>query len=462
MMRAHGIHRRLLQWVLMPLLVLFLVGVYSDFRLAYKPAVDAYDQALVDTTLALAACMKRTGGQVEMVLSPQADAVLRVDRDDRIYFAAFTSAGRRIAGDATLPFVADTESDLEYRDLIVDGQNVRLATMRAAVEGETVWIEAAETTRKRRELVRQIVMTTAGTDLLQLLAVLAIVTVGVRMGLAPLDRIREEVERRSPRDLKPLPLDDVPEEARPLILALNRQFSLLDESMSSRDRFLLDAAHQLKTPLAALQTQLELAMQENDPAVRESRYRQMAEGTARASHLVHQLLALARAEPSAALTVPNVHVDLRSIAEKIASTHLDAAIERGIDLGFELASAPMEGVPWLLQELLVNLADNALIYCQPGGTVTVRTGIRNGKSYLEVEDDGPGIAKDQREKVFDRFYRMPGSPGDGCGLGLAIAKEIVARHNGDISLESGAEGRGTVARACFPTCSASTSRDGVE
>jgi two-component system sensor histidine kinase TctE len=461
-MSTRGIHRRLLLWVLAPLLVLFLLGVYSDFRLAYKPAVDAYDQALADTALALSARLKSSGGQIEMALNSEADALLRVDRFDHIYFAAFTDSGQRFAGDAMLPWLPNAESSLEYRDLTVAGQDLRLATMRTMMGdetgnkagGKTVWIEVGETTGKRVRLLRQVVVMTATANLLQLVVMLAIIAIGMNVGLAPLERMREEVERRSPRDLRPLPLDNVPEEARPLVLALNRQFALLDESVASRDRFLLDAAHQLKTPLAALQTQLELAMQEdemreNGRTARQRRFQLMAEGTARASRLVHQLLALARTEPSAALLTPSAPVDLRLLTEKIASTHLDAAIAKEIDIGFDLQPAPMPGISWLLQELAANLVDNALIYTQRGGTVTVRTGMADGNPFLEVEDNGPGIPPALRDKVFDRFFRMPGSAGDGCGLGLAIAREIANRPRGEISLSAGTDGVGTIVRVVF-------------
>jgi two-component system sensor histidine kinase TctE len=178
----------------------------------------------------------------------------------------------------------------------------------------------------------------------------------------------------------------------------------------------------------------------------------MAEGTARASHLVHQLLALARAEPSAALTAPSSRVDLSMLAEKIASTHLDAAIAKEIDIGFELAAAPVTGIPWLLQELIANLVDNALIYTQTGGTVTVRTGMRDGQCFLEVEDNGPGIPPELRGKVFDRFFRISSSAGDGCGLGLAIVREIATRHKGSVSLDAGKNGVGTIARLLLPPC----------
>lgn len=434
-MRTSGIHRRLFQWLLLPLAILFAIGIYSDYQLAYKPAVDAYDQALADTALALSANLKRENGQVVMALTPQADAVLRVDREDHIYFAVFRADGSRIAGDDSLPFIGTVTGDVDYRDASANGQAIRVAIMRFTLGDEPVWIEAAETTRKRQQLRRRIMATTVGTDLLQIIAVLAIVWVGVRFGLAPLDRLRAEIERRSPRDLSPLPTGDVPEEVRPLIGALNRQFALLDESVASHDRFLADAAHQLKTPLAALQTQLELAMSDVDPAERRRRFAQMADGTRRASHLVHQLLALSRAEPSAELKEEHVRVDLAQLAERLASSHLDAAIAKGIDLGFELLPATISGVPWLLQELMSNIVDNAIIYTPNGGTVTVRTGTRGGRVYFEVEDSGPGIPADQTERIFERFYRLPNSGGDGCGLGLAIVRDIAFAHGAEVRIK---------------------------
>jgi two-component system sensor histidine kinase TctE len=431
-MHATGIHRRLFQWLLLPLAVLFVIGVFSDYQLDYKPAVDAYDQALADTALALSASLKQENGQVAMALSPQADAVLRVDREDRIYFAVFLADGTRIAGDDSLPFIGAAVGELDYRDSSANGEAIRVAIMRFVLDGQPVWIEAAETTRKRDRLRRRIMATTVGTDLLQILAVLTIVMVGVRVGLAPLDRLRAEIERRSPRDLSPLPVETVPEEVRPLIAALNHQFALLDESVASRDRFLADAAHQLKTPLAALQTQLELAMVDDDPVERRRRFGQMADGTRRAAHLVHQLLALSRAESSTELREQRVPVDLAALAERLASTHLDAAIAKGIDLGFELSPAVVMGVPWLLQELMSNLVDNAIIYTPSGGAVTVRTGERGGCTLFEVEDSGPGIPEDQTERIFERFYRLPNSGGDGCGLGLAIVRDIALAHGAEV------------------------------
>ena len=249
----------------------------------------------------------------------------------------------------------------------------------------------------------------------------------------------------------------MPEELQPLIEALNRQFSLLAESLSSQERFLSDAAHQLKTPLAALQSQLELAAGDPDAASRQRRLSEMMEALGRVNHLTHQLLALARAEPSAGLQAQRQRIRLANIAESIAQSHIDTAVARDIDLGFELEEAEVDGVPWLLHELLANLVDNALAYVPAGGHVTVRCGQREQRPFIEVEDDGPGIPPTERERVFERFYRLPDSCAGGCGLGLAIVREIATSHGARVAIGEGAAGRGARIGVTFPPLDAMTS-----
>jgi two-component system sensor histidine kinase TctE len=284
------------------------------------------------------------------------------------------------------------------------------------------------------------------------MALLAILLVGygIRGGLKPVEQLRALVAARPPRDLSPLPTETVPEELQSLIEALNRQFELLSASLSGQERFLADAAHQLKTPLSALQTQLELAAEDGDAPTRQRRLFEMAELTRRTSHLAHQLLALARAEPSAGVYAQRQNVPLNRLAEGIARSHLDAAIERDIDLGFDLAGGEVDGVPWLLQELLGNLVTNAIAYTPSGGHVTVRCGQRDGHPFLEVEDDGPGIPPELRERVFERFFRPAGGAGNGCGLGLAIVRDIAAGHGATVVLDSGSGGRGLRVTVLFP------------
>jgi two-component system sensor histidine kinase TctE len=248
----------------------------------------------------------------------------------------------------------------------------------------------------------------------------------------------------------------VPEELQPLIATLNRQFALLAESLSSQERFLADAAHQLKTPLAALQSQLELAMDDPDAESRNRRLAEMQQALGRVTHLAHQLLALARAEPSAGLQAQRQPVRLPAIAERIAHSHLDQAIARDIDLGFELDEATVEGVPWLLHELLANLVDNALAYAPPGSHVTIRCGVRAERPFLEVEDDGPGIPPSERARVFQRFYRLADSAPGGCGLGLAIVREIAAGHGATVAIDTPVGGRGTRITVSFPPAASAT------
>jgi two-component system sensor histidine kinase TctE len=265
-----------------------------------------------------------------------------------------------------------------------------------------------------------------------------IVWFGVKRGLQPLARLSDEIKARSAGDLRPIDAAGAPEEARPLVGALN---GLLDEvSAASRkqQRFLADAAHQLRTPLAGLQAHTELALAQPIPEACRAQLEQVHRATIRTARLANQLLALARAEPGARSVTSQV--DLKTVAGGEADAWVRQALGRDIDLGFELEAATVAGDAFLLREALSNLVHNALEYTQQGGRVTVRTGQRDGCSFLEVEDDGPGIASEERARVLERFYRVPGTPGTGSGLGLAIVREIAASHGASISIADGSTG----------------------
>src|SRR5258705_1422575 len=180
--------------------------------------------------------------------------------------------------------------------------------------------------------------------------------------------------------------------------------------------------------------------------------------TQRTSHLVNQLLTLARAEPGEAAS--GQPVNLHEIIGRDLRDWVQRAVAKNIDLGFELQDAWTLGEPLLLRELVANLIDNALAYTEAGGSVTVRTGLRDNESVLEVEDNGPGIPETEREKVFERFYRIAATGGEGCGLGLSIVSEIAERHSASVALSVPAEGRGTLVRAVFPRLAAEAGRPG--
>jgi two-component system sensor histidine kinase TctE len=297
-------------------------------------------------------------------------------------------------------------------------------------------------------------------DVAQLLGTLLLVWIGVRVGLRPLLALRDQIARRSARDLAALDEAPVPNEVRPLTHALNRLFATVAQAADAQHRFLANAAHQLRTPLAGLQAQLELLSNElkqqsaSDPALRE-RVARLHFGMQRLGHTANQFLALARAEPSANPAGDFRELDLADLAKDGVAAHFDHALVAHIDLGLEATPARVQASDWLLRELLANLIDNALAYTPPGGTVTVRCGsVGRGRlgsydAFLEVEDDGPGIPEAERTRVFERFYRIAGGEREGNGLGLAIVEEIARAHAATVELTSGAGGRGARVRVTF-------------
>ena len=448
--RTAGIRRRLLANLLLPLTLLVLLSVAVDYRIAFAPANEAYDQQLSDAALIVAAHLRTEKDRPVLSMSGQAEAVLRFDSDDRVYYAVRDQAGQLVAGDAELgPVDAGSAANPSFYDADISGIHIRGALYRVPSDTGPLTIQVAETTIKRQLLARRILSAQLIPFLLLTLLFVGVIVFGIRTALAPLGRLRADVEGRSPQQLHPLPEDTVPVEVQPLIAAINGLLAQVAAAAAAEQRFLSNAAHQLRTPLSALQTQLELADMESDPGKQKARLQQLRQATERVGRLVQQLLALARATPSAAGQDLRP-LDLCELVEQFASGYVDAALAREIDLGYEREPAPVKGIALLLREALANLVDNALRYTPQGGHVTVRTRREGDHCLLEVEDDGPGIPQELRQKVFDRFYRPPGSPGDGCGLGLAIVKEIAEAHGGRVDILDPASPHGTRLRITLP------------
>jgi two-component system sensor histidine kinase TctE len=311
-------------------------------------------------------------------------------------------------------------------------------------------ITVAETTN-RREGARHFILTSTWLmDFILIDATLLLVWIGVRYGLRPLVAVRSQIEARSPRELRPLETATVPAEVRPLVDALNGLFEVLREAARAQREFVADAAHQLRTPITGLLGHLDLLTQ--DPAAKglESRLATLRDGVSRVAHSANQLLALARAEPSANLADHFQLTELRPLIERVIERNVDRSVKARLDLGADVGPASIAGSEWLIEDLLGNLVDNALHYTPSGGHVTVRCGGEQSHPYLEVEDDGPGIPEAERGRVRQRFYRLPGSTGYGCGLGLAIVEEIARLHRADVTIDAGAGGRGTRIRVQFP------------
>jgi two-component system sensor histidine kinase TctE len=424
--------------------------VVGAYFLSLEPASDAYDQALVDVGIALGERIRSTGDAIAFDLPGAAEQVLRTDKYDTIFYQLRRPDGTTLAGDAGLPPIPATQTP-EDGVIAYDGvyreQRVRIVALLVPCGGQVCTVQVAETTNKRAKLARNIVLSSLVPELLITLATLAIVWFGVKRGLAPLEDLSEEIRARSARDLRPIDPGHAPQEARPLVGALNQLFGQVAEASGNQQRFLANAAHQLRTPLAGLQAHTEIALAQDIPEAHRAQLEQVHRATIRTARLANQLLALARAEPGGYRADAFAPVNLRTVVEDAADEWVHRAMAKEIDLGFELADAPVSGDAVLLREALANLVHNALEYGPAGGSVTVRTGVRDGRPFLEVEDDGPGIPPAEREQVLERFYRVAGTTGTGSGLGLSIVREIAAAHRATLAIGAG-EGDGGAGRGC--------------
>jgi two-component system sensor histidine kinase TctE len=291
--------------------------------------------------------------------------------------------------------------------------------------GRALQLTLATTDRKREKLMGEILLGMVTPQVLLFVVTIALVWAGIRRGLEPVADLQAEIAVRSHSDLRPLDPEAAPDELRPMVREINQLFARLDGAIESQRHFIADAAHQLRTPVAGLLAQVESAGGGADPA--------LAATARRLSRLVGQLLALSRAEPG--VEAPMADLDLATLIREAADDWLPRAFRRDMDLQFELAECRLRGSAHALRELLANLVDNAIRYGRDGGRIVVRCQPADGEVVLQVEDDGPGIPAAGRDKVFERFHRLPGAGADGCGLGLPIVQGLARQHGGKVSLD---------------------------
>ncbi len=448
--QSTSIRRRLLIFLLPPLTALLLVGVYVDYRAALIFAHKTYDQRLTDTALSLAARIDANRGVVPADVLPRQLPTSGVERDpDFFSFSILDPQGRLIAGDRELRGAPRTATNPSFVDATVAGKTVRVASYQLRTASGTMTVNVAGADDSRRGPARFVLGNTWLIGFIQLDITLLLVWIGVHLGLKPLLSLRQEIEARSARELRPLELAPVPAEVRPLVDGLNQLFVMLGEAARGQRQFVADTAHQLRTPLAGLLGHLEVMMQEPAAAPLHDRLASLHDGMSRLAHSANQLLALARTDPAASLADHFATVDVKALCERILERNLDRSVASQHDLGADIQPAAVAGNVRLLEDLLGNLVDNALHYTPPGGHITVRCGAHDGATFLEVEDDGPGIPEGERSRVRERFYRLPGSTGHGCGLGLAIVDEISRLHDANLTIDSGANHRGARIRVTF-------------
>jgi len=452
--RRRSIRRRLLLYLIPALLLLVVSAAALTYFVALHVATYAYDRSLLDPALDIAANVTTDANGTRLTMQEQAQQALLFDHEDTVIFQVRSPAGAIVIGDEDLDGPPDVRpGERVFFDGRYRGEPVRIAAVRSDTG---LYVQVAETLHKRNRLIWQILAAGLLPTLLIAFATLALAWTGVARGLAPLEWIRTQLLGRTADDLRPLDEHVTPVEIAPAIQALNRLFAQLRESNEMQKRFLANAAHQMRTPLAGLQLHLEVLLLRNlTPEVR-AEISDIHLATVRAGHLANQLLALAKAEASSDDSGRLAIVDLYAVADRAVQEWVRRAIARDIDLGFVLEHASIAGDPILLSELLDNLLDNALRYTPSGGSVTVRCGCALGEPYMSIEDNGPGIPEAAHGKVFERFYRLPGTSGSGAGLGLAIVKEVVQRHRGTLRIESPGD-CGTRIVVRFPPVVADTS-----
>ena len=433
-----------------PLGALLVLAAAAAYPLALYPATAAYDWALMDTALSLARLIGETAPGSDIRISHSTDILLRTDQYDRIYYAIHDTQGRLLAGDAVLsvPSARFDSGELLY-DQHTGGSRLRVAALHTRVNGTDVVVQVAETWVKRQKLITRILTGMVLTEVIVVVLALLLVWFGIAKGMEPLKRLRSELEARSPRDLRPVEPSHAPVELHAIVQALNSLLRRLGEALQAQQRFVANVAHQLRTPLAGLRMHVETAMQQEAPGEWKRALQPLNSATERATHLVNQLLVLARAEVNP-MQPHASRLDLASVVQDVAAQWVPRALAKRIDLGLELHAADMRGDRVLISELLGNLLDNAITYLPNGGRITVRTWIEGDQAVLEVEDDGPGIPEEERANVFKRFYRTEGAAGAGCGLGLAIVQEIAQSHGGVAQIKTPAQGRGVAVVVRFP------------
>lgn len=454
----HSLFGEILDWMLAPLLLLWPMSVALTWLVAQNIAARPYDRDLAQLTRMIAQQMNleaaQPRGSQPLHLSESAAALLRSDDVDRVYFQVLGPQGERLAGDPEVPALdhereGAAPGEIAFRDEVIQNEPVRVASLRpAAGDGApsaVALVQVAETMDKRSRLATEIIKGVILPQFVILPLAVLLVWFALARGIAPLNLLQQRIRQRESHDLSPIDEHDAPEEVAPLVRSINDLLARLDQSMGSQKHFLADAAHQLKTPLAGLRTQAELAQREidagGDPKSVKRSLQQIALSSQRAAHMVNQLLSMARAEDEEQAR-RQLAFNLARLATEVVRDFVPKAMDKRIDLGYEGPESDetlprLVGQPLLVREMIRNLVDNALQYTPEGGTVTVRVipDPFGQVMVLQVEDNGPGIPEAEREQVFQPFYRVLGTDVDGSGLGLAIVKEVADKHDAEILIE---------------------------
>jgi two-component system sensor histidine kinase TctE len=456
----------ILDWMLTPLLLLWPVSLVLTWLVAQNIAGKPFDRALEYNVAALAQLIAVKNNRIQFSLPLPARELLRADDSDNVYYQVMGARGEFMSGERALPPPPAEEKivpgEIRLREDDLNGASIKVAytwVKLALPDAQPALVQVAETMEKRSVLATEIVKGVMLPQFVILPMAVLLVWLALVQAIKPLNQLEERIRARKPDDLSPIDAQAVPLEVAPLVYSVNDLLMRLKDSIATQKRFLADAAHQLKTPLAGLRMQADLAQREGASAEElKHSLRQIGRASIRATHTVNQLLALARAESNGAV-MPRTACDLAELTMSVVRDCVPRAIEKHIDLGYEGIQpgdqgGQLTGNPTLIKELIRNLVDNALNYTpsKPGqpGVITARVLVDPfGKTLvLQVEDSGPGVPLAERELIFQPFYRALGTEADGSGLGLPIVMEIAHQHNATVSMGDTSPGQ-VPPGACF-------------
>jgi len=456
----------ILDWMLTPLLLLWPVSLVLTWLVAQGIAGKPFDRALEYNASALAQLVTLNQNKAQFVLPLPARELLRADDNDTVYYQVLGTAGEYLSGEKALPLPPEDEKpvpgEVHMRDEEFRGADIKIAYTWVKLDapgGKPALVQVAETMDKRSVLATEIVKGVMLPQFVILPLAVLLVWLALVQAIKPLNHLEERIRARRPDDLSPLDGEAVPLEVAPLVSSVNDLLMRLKDSVATQKRFLADAAHQLKTPLAGLRMQADLAQREDASAedLKQS-LRQIGRSSIRATHTVNQLLALARAE-SSGTAMSKQGCNLVRLTMDVIRDCVPRAMDKHIDVGYEGAEpddadVTLLGNPTLLKEMVRNLMDNAINYTPSNaskpGVITARV-LKDPFSkvlVLQVEDSGPGIPAAERELIFQPFYRVLGTEADGSGLGLPIVLEIARQHNASVTVEDSRPGQ-TPPGTCF-------------
>ena len=437
----------ILDWMLTPLLLLWPLSLVLTWWVAQGIAGKPFDRNLVYNLESLTQAIHFPADATSIWINDAVRDRLRSDDSDILYFQIMGPLGRVIEGDPDLPVprgdVPPLPGTVQMRDDNMRNSDVRVAYMWIAspnAEGSYALVQVAETLNKRSTLATEIIKGVMVPQFVILPLAVLLVWMALVRGIRPLNHLEQRIRAREPNDLSPLDESYVPQEVVPLVASINNLLVRLKTSLSTQRRFLADAAHQLKTPLAGLRMQADLAQRGGSSTDLQSALGNISASSVRATHMVNQLLALARAETTGR-NLPSSDIDLAALVIDVVHDSITQALDQSIDLGFEdtETTAPqfwLHGNDTLLREMVRNLVDNAIHYTPAGGMVTVRVLLDkfSGVQVLQVEDNGPGIAPSERALVLQPFYRALGTNVQGSGLGLAIVHEVAQQFGATLEM----------------------------